>query len=195
MGKFLESKVKFELKKLPDILETLRENEAIFLGGSYEKTVRYDDENGAFSKKGMFLRTMSGFENKIALKEMAESENPDAFQHRVTEVEVEDAEGINYIFSKLGLTNQLIMEKYRLKWKIKDINISIDELPFGVYLEVKGTIKQINLIIRLMKLNRNGIISGTYWDIFEELKKNNEYKHTKDIKFEKDHIFKIATFI
>lgn len=187
MGNILESQVKFKLKKIPDILKTLRENEAVFLGGSYEKTIKYDDGKGTFNKNGILLRTMNGFENKITLKEMSEN--------HFTEVEVEDAEAINYIFSKLGLTNQLIMEKYRLKWKLKGVNISVDELPFGVYLEIKGTVEQINLIVRLMRLNGDEMINITYWDIFEELKNNNEYKNTKDIKFEKDHVFKIATFI
>ena len=47
------------------------------------------------------------------------------------------------IITELGLKPVLVYEKYRDTWKFRSVEIVLDELPFGEYMEVEGSITAI----------------------------------------------------
>lgn len=188
-----DQQIKYELQDFNKFLKELRGQSAIFIGGNFELTVRYDYEDLRLSKNGIFIRTKTGFENVLTIKEKTDVCQSDYFQRKKREIEIESPEELKYIFEKIGLTNQLVMEKYRQLWKLDDIYISIDELPFGIYMEIKGSSKQINKILKKFGFKKSQVINETYWDIFKKKIDNGEIEYSKDIKFDSSHIFKIAT--
>lgn len=189
-----EQQIKYEINNFNEFIKTLREKEAIFIGGNLETTIRYDDKDLNLSKKGIFIRTKSGFGNVLTIKEKEDGVS-NFLERKKTETEVESTESIKYLLEKIGLNNQFVMEKYRLLWKIDNQYINIDELPFGIYLEVKGNNKQINSIIKKLNLKKSKIINKTYWDLFYEKIENNEIMYSKNITFDNNYIFKIASII
>jgi adenylate cyclase class IV len=92
--------------------------------------------------------------------------------------------------NEIGFTKRHIMEKYRLLWFYKDMEFYIDELPFGVYLEIKGEKKEIDKIITLLRLKESEAIKLTYWEIYSKL--NNDI-NAENIVFDCNHVFKIST--
>lgn len=190
-----DQQIKYELEDFNKFVKQLREESAIFIGGNFEQTVRYDYEDLRLSKSNIFIRTKTGFKNVLTIKEKSENIKTNYFQRDKREIEIESTEDLDYILNKIGLTNQLVMEKYRLLWKIDDIYICIDELPFGIYLEIRGDNKQINNILKKFNLKKTKVINETYWDIFNKKIKSEEIIYSKDIKFDANHIFKIATII
>lgn len=60
------------------------------------------------------------------------------------------------------------MEKYRLLYKNQECNVLIDELPFGVYLEIKGEKSIINKMVQLLGLDNDKREIETYWDIYKQ---------------------------
>lgn len=72
------------------------------------------------------------------------------------------------IFKNLGFTKERIMEKYRQKWQLGNAEIAIDKLPMGAFLEVEGKEKDINKVVKILGLNFQERIIGTYWDLWKE---------------------------
>ena len=54
------------------------------------------------------------------------------------EVEVSDLDTARAILEGLGFEVMLVYEKYRSAWMLGDVEISLDEMPFGNFCEVEG---------------------------------------------------------
>ena len=65
------------------------------------------------------------------------------------------------------------MEKYRVNLQYKGAVLSLDEMPFGMFLEIEGTEEQIETITTELGYSANDKVLGTYWDVFEEYQKEN----------------------
>ena len=72
------------------------------------------------------------------------------------------------IIEGLGFTKKLIMEKYREKWQLPNVEVVIDELPFGNYLEIEGEEKDIKLTVGKLGLNLSEGIVDSYWEIWHQ---------------------------
>lgn len=188
MIKKIQKQVKFQIEDFDAISKKLIELEAVFIGGFFEKTIRYDNDDQCLFGQGIFIRTKSGLRNVLTLKEKT-SDN-DLLERYTTEIEIDDIEKMEYILSRIGFTNKVIMEKYRLYFKWNNIEISIDELPFGIYLEIKGDDKEIEKLSKQLGFKSKDMIIVTYWDIYDKIK----YEDSNHIQFDKGHVFKIATY-
>jgi adenylate cyclase, class 2 len=65
---------------------------------------------------------------------------------REDESQVADAEAIDAILDGLGYRPALVYEKKRQTWRLGKAEIAIDELPFGLFMEIEGsetTIREI----------------------------------------------------
>ena len=187
-----EKQVKYKINNFDYISKRLVEIEAIFIGGFMEKTIRYDNDNLKCSDNGIFIRTKSGMKNVLTLKEIPTDSSNSSFERITTEVEVDNINKIGYILEKIGLTKKFIMEKYRLFFKYDNVDILIDELPFGIYLEIKGEDNEINRVTKMLNIDEADLIKMTYWDIYDKIKKDSK---NENIVFETNHIFKIATYL
>jgi adenylate cyclase class 2 len=112
----------------------------------------------------------------------------DVFERIEIETEVKDIEKLRKIFNELGLTKEFIMEKNRANWLLNNTAISIDELPFGLFIEIEGEEPHISDTAKLLDLNLDGKITVTYWDIFEDYKKAKGIV-AESIIFPSDHKF------
>lgn len=190
----IEKQIKFKINNYNDFLNFLREKGAVFIGSAFEITKRYDNDKEALTKKNIYIRTRSGFKNVLTIKEKttANLNFNKYFERKTLEIEVEDLEKLEYALKIFGLKPILRMEKYRMVWKVNDIIFNIDELPFGIYLEIRGDNLPIEKILKLFNFQENQIIADTYWDIFKDLQNKNNYPNQKDIIFDKDFSFKIC---
>lgn len=186
--KRINREVKIDVTNI-DIISKLRKNNAILIGSSKEITTRYDTENSSLEKSGKFVRTREGFKKVVSLKEKT-SENTKLFERDEFEVEIDDIENMQIILQKIGLKPVLKMEKYRLKWNLNGIKLNVDELPFGLYLEIHGSEKNIDYIMKKIGIETEEKIVATYWDIYNKYKKENKILD-KDITFSKDYNYKL----
>lgn len=180
--------VKIDVTKI-DIIRRLRDKNAILIGGSKEVTTRYDTIDRSLEKQGKFIRTMEGFRNTVTLKEKV-TENTSLFERDEFSVEIDDVENIQEIFERIGLMPILKMEKYRLKWDLDGVKLNLDELPFGLYLEIHGNEKNVENIMSKLDLLGEERIIQTYWDIYNKYKKENNITDS-DITFSKDYNYKL----
>jgi len=59
------------------------------------------------------------------------------------ETEVADAAEIEKIIENLGFAPRLVYEKRRKTWHFRSVEIVLDELPFGSFMEIEGSITAI----------------------------------------------------
>lgn len=59
-------------------------------------------------------------------------------RRREEETEVSDADALASILEALGYRVALVYEKRRATWRLCDAEVVIDELPFGLFLEIEG---------------------------------------------------------
>jgi adenylate cyclase class 2 len=59
-------------------------------------------------------------------------------RQREEETEVSDADALASILEALGYSPALVYEKRRATWRLEGAEVVIDELPFGLFLEIEG---------------------------------------------------------
>ena len=193
----ISNEIKFEIDNVNDFINQLREKSIVLIGGYKEKTVRYDNADSSLEREGKFIRVRSGIKNVVSIKEKinnCDNDDDNFLKRNDIEVEVSDIKKIQYILEQIGLHKTFTMEKYRLKWKYNDdVELNLDELPFGVFLEIHGNEKDVLEASKDLGLNVKNAKKGTYWDIFEEFKnKNNINSSIKNIEFGEGYSYKIS---
>lgn len=185
MKEYIEKEIKLKVDDIANVSDVLRRSGAVFLGGALERTIRFDTVDLDYEKKGKFIRVRSGFSNTITLKEKIASENKNVRARKETEFEIEDIDKMSYILTTLGLNYTRTMEKYRQHWSLGNCAITLDELPFGIYMEIEGEESEISKVCKLLGVDENNKILVTYWDLWAEI------TDKKDIVFDPDHKYKL----
>jgi adenylate cyclase class 2 len=167
---YIEKEIKVKVENPKQLLSLLAELKAEKKGEGFQRTTRMDTPDLNLEKQGTFLRVRTGGKDIVTLKKKIKSKG-ELFERMELETEVKDPELLADIFANLGFTKRFIMEKYRIDYSYKNTKISVDELPFGVYVEIEGEPEDIQSVARELNLNLSKKIVVTYWDLFEEHKK------------------------
>ncbi len=78
------------------------------------------------------------------------------------ETTVGDADAMDAILESLGFNPSLIYEKRRERWQLEETEIVIDELPFGLVMEIEGEESAINDIEEKLAIKRLRAETATY---------------------------------
>lgn len=135
----IETEKKYHLgqKRLEEITQKL-----VDLGATYVKEVfevNYQHRGGEMDERGATLRLRKiGDFTVLTYKERVKSENG-AKQKIEFETSVSDVEATEGIIQRLGYRLTAVYEKRRKYWHFDDVEVVVDELPFGLYMEIEGT--------------------------------------------------------
>lgn len=123
------------------ILADLEEFGAKFVREDFEENIIYHSD--LLMQKGAILRVRK-IADKTILTYKEPVPNSLAFKQRIEyETEVGNADELEKIIESLGFTKVLVYEKRRNIWHFRDVEIVLDELPFGIYMEIEGSITAI----------------------------------------------------
>src|SRR5438132_5983405 len=78
------------------------------------------------------------------------------------ETEVANADAAHAILTELGFRPALIYEKRRARWKVGKAKVVIDELPFGLFMEIEASEKEIRRVERLLSAKKLPAVMETY---------------------------------
>jgi adenylate cyclase class 2 len=81
---------------------------------------------------------------------------------REDETRVDDPQAMELILEALGFTPALVYEKRRETWRIGKTEIVIDELPFGLFMEIEGTEQGIREVESKLAIKRLKSEAATY---------------------------------
>lgn len=137
----IEKKYRLEPADREAVLAALNEEGAEFVGREFEENTIHS--NADLRSKGAIVRIRKT-ENRSLLTFKRRIENEfDVKQQIEHEIEVSDAASAESIIAELGLKPVLVYEKYRDTWRFRSVEVVIDELPFGNYMEIEGSITAI----------------------------------------------------
>ena len=137
-----ERKYRLSEKRLEEIISMLNK-----LGAQFEKEVfevNYQHRGGEMDERGATLRLRKiGDFTVLTYKEKVKSDEGTK-QKIEYETHVADVEAMEQIIERLGYRLTAVYEKRRKYWKLNDVEVVLDELPFGLFMEIEGTIESID---------------------------------------------------
>ncbi len=137
----IEKKFTLSNDQREQILARLEEIGAQFTGEDFEENIIYG--GGILHEKGAVLRVRK-IADRTILNYKEPVPNASAYKQRAEyETKVENADELESIIESLGFTKTLVYEKRRKKWNFRSAEIVLDELPFGIYMEIEGSITAI----------------------------------------------------
>jgi adenylate cyclase class 2 len=83
-------------------------------------------------------------------------------QHTEFESAVSDSVAIENIIRALGFRLGLVYEKYRKTWRFNNVEVVLDRLPFGLFMEIEGRITDIALVEVLLEAEDFEVEEETY---------------------------------
>jgi len=86
------------------------------------------------------------------------------------EVQVSDFHRMQAILERLGFEPIFLYEKYRETFRLDEVEVMLDELPYGCFVEIEGEISAIDRAAAQLGLAAAQRVSGTYLSLFEALR-------------------------
>jgi len=102
-----------------------------------ETNLRFDTPNGDLNRQHQLLRLRSAHTATLTYKGSARVVGG-ASQRQEIETEVTDFQAARALIEALGFQVSRIYEKYRTEYYLDDLMITLDELPFGDFIEIEG---------------------------------------------------------
>ncbi len=132
----VEKKYNLTKEQFEKTITALKESNAHYHGEEFEENTLFKGK--ALEGKHTVLRLRRVNQRAIlTYKQRLHSDSPIKFQHE-DETEIADAEAMNAILFSLGFIPSLVYEKRRKTWDFESVEIVLDELPFGYYMEIEG---------------------------------------------------------
>jgi adenylate cyclase class 2 len=137
----IEKKYRLSAEQLGFVEQALLEEGAEYIGEDAEENVIFG--GGVLETDGAVVRirrTQNG--NKLTYKRRILNDLP-IKQQIEHESEVGDPDEVAEILGLLGLKPRMVYEKRRRTWRFRSVEVVLDELPFGQYMEIEGPITGI----------------------------------------------------
>jgi adenylate cyclase class 2 len=156
----IEKKYRLTPDQRERVLRRLREVGATRQGKQFEENILY--AGGDLHTRQCVLRLRHvGDATILTYKERLPNTSAIKYQ-REDETRVEDAVAMVAILDALGYRPALVYEKRRETWHVAGTEVAVDELPFGLFLEIEGDVASINEAEELLDLSEVEAEMSTY---------------------------------
>ena len=156
----IEKKYHLTSKQREEVLLRLPQIGAKRSGEEFEENTLYAGEALDLARSVLRLRRV-GNRAILTYKERFPTRS-DIKHQREDETAVADADAMELILEALGFTAALVYEKRRETWTLGKTEIVIDELPFGLFMEIEGTEQEIRDIENQLAIKRLKTEMNTY---------------------------------
>ena len=162
----------------------------------FESNVRYEDENNTLIRKKSLLRLRRDAKTTLTFKSRPPVASTQFKVFNELEVVVSDFETMNQILQKLGFHPEQIYEKWRETLILDQTWFYLDTMPYGTFLEIEGSEKDIRAYAASLGLKWHKRILLNYLEIFEIMRKKRGLKF-KDLTFKNFENVRVdaATFL
>ena len=196
MAQIVEKEAKFYIRNLEEI-----ENRIIDQGGkmvqprTFETNLRFDTHDGALSASFQVLRLREDTRARLTYKGPADPSSSVSARPEY-EVEISDLDTARAILEALGYQVVTIYEKYRAAYDLDKVEISLDEMPFGTFIEIEGPDEEhIKAAAKRLNLKWENRSALSYMRLFTHVKKNLNlsmrdltFENFSDMEFEPRHL-------
>jgi adenylate cyclase, class 2 len=150
MGIEIEKKYRLDKRRLVELNSRLAELGADFHGEVFEEN--YLHRGGVLNEREAVLRIRK-IGDRAILTYKERYKNDSDIKHRIEyETEISDVGAMENIIQALGYKLSVVYEKHRKTWHFQEVEIVLDELPFGWYMEIEGDVEAIEEAERTLGL-------------------------------------------
>jgi adenylate cyclase class 2 len=136
-----EKKFRLDAKQFAKLPDRLKKIGAEFAGEVFEEN--YLHRGGVLDNRDAVLR-LRKTNNKTTLTYKESLRSVRDVKHKTEyETDVSDVNEMEEIIRQLGYRLSVVYEKRRRTWHLGKVEIVLDELPFGLYMEIEGTPRNI----------------------------------------------------
>jgi len=181
--KTIELEAKFHVKDLGKIRERLSELGAeVSTPRVFELNIRLDTPDKKLTRRGQVLRLRQDKDCRLTFKGLGGIEDG-VLARKEIEFSVSDIQAARCLFEALEFVVYMTYEKFRTVYHLEGVEICLDELPYGDFIEIEGldpsTIKEIS---KELGLDWDTGIIGSYTDLFDTLNADLDMK-IRDLTF------------
>ena len=163
----IEKKYRLTKAQREEILERLKEIDAEYIGEDLEENILY--RGGILDEKRAVLRIRKIGEKAILTFKQRIQNDSDVKHQTEHETSVSDPDEIENIVENLGFKKKLIYEKRRKTWRFRQVEIVVDQLPFGLFMEIEGSITAIAEAEMFLDIDDLAVEHKTYPSLTAEL--------------------------
>ncbi|MCE5209487.1 MAG: class IV adenylate cyclase [Chloroflexi bacterium] len=166
-----ECEVKFFLTDVKNIQKHLLAAGAeIIKPRVFERNLRFDFPDRSLTAAGKVLRLRQDSQVRLTYKDRACNEDMISEREEL-EIQVDDFDTAQALLSALGYEVSVQYEKYRTTYQLHDVEIDLDEMPFGNFLEIEGPgAVCIQKTAEQLELNWEARSTMSYIGLFEKLR-------------------------
>lgn len=187
----IEKKYRLSLKSRRAIEKRLRALGSRPKPLELEENTIYSGGTLAFGLRALRLRRVNG-EAILTFKERIPSKSPIKHQ-KENETRVKNADATDAILRGVGFTPALVYEKRRTRWDVGKAELVIDELPYGVFMEIEASEKEIKRVEKLIAGETLPVVMETYPSMTARIGKKNrkgiiEARFGSDVRHQKSNV-------
>ena len=171
MANEIEKKYRLNVVQKQDVLQALEEIGAAFEGEDFEENILFSNRE-LIEQKGVLRVRKTQDKTILTFKKRVQNEFA-VKQNTEYETEVADFAEIVGIIESLGFRRALIYEKRRKTWKFRAVEIVIDELPFGDFMEIEGAVMAIAEAEMFLEAENYEVVHETYPHLTMQFGKRN----------------------
>lgn len=176
----IEKKYRLDEISAARVEETLDEFGAIYAGQDLEENTIY---GGGILDKTLSILRIRITQDKAVLTFKRRIENDFSVKQQIEyESEFAEVDELREIIRNLGFMPRLIYEKRRKTWHFQDVEVVLDVLPFGIYMEIEGSVTAIKKAEMILGLEDLEVEHETYPRLTARLGKMNG--ETVEARFE-----------
>lgn len=183
--KNLEIEAKFYMPDLVGFRERLLEaGGAVQKKRVFERNMLFDTPDEYLRGRFELLRLRQDTAVKATFKgPSAAQSKSEAKVREEIEVEVSDFEKTAVIFQRLGFAPTQMYEKYRETIQLGNVEVVLDELPYGNFIELEGSEDAIKTAVSTLELDWSQRILTGYMTLMAQLKEKHNLPFD-DLTFE-----------
>jgi len=157
----IEKKYRLTPSARDEMRSALVEIGAEHFGDEFEENLIFTSE--ALAERNAILRVRRTPKRTILTFKRRLPDSAAGAKHQVEhETEVANADELLEIVRELGLRPAVVYEKLRGVWRYKAAEIALDELPFGLFMEIEGTITAIREAELMLDADKLDVEPATY---------------------------------
>ena len=166
----LECEVKFFMANPKRLRARLRQARALPTGNAFETNYRYDRPDDPLLAGQCLLRLRRDRRNLLTYKKPNPAGGRQFKTYDELEIEVSDFDTTHRILEALGFQRAQIYEKRRETYEMASVEICLDHLPFGHFIEIEGAADKLPSVAARLGLAWQARILANYLQIFETIR-------------------------
>lgn len=165
-----ETEVKFYVRDLKKIEMRLHDLKAQLIQSRlHESNIRFDTATGELRSSNRILRLRQDDKARFTFKG-PNTEKEGVVSRQEIEFVVDNFEGAKQFLEALGYEEIVYYEKYRTTYELHDMHIMLDELPYGLFVEIEGEdVDLIRSIANQLDLQWDATVKAGYHALFERI--------------------------